>query len=159
MTLNLFQLLSLAPSGLWRRLIFTPETERVKNISSFQTSTRKKNITRNANRDRKKYFFSFCSVIVPVALVPTSLIFICEKRGAAVVPLITGFRFVSPRPSRRLTIGSRSNPPTCSLHPLSFICGTLGLLGGAACCCLVLLCPPMRIQTQHKHTRIYTYVD
>jgi hypothetical protein len=66
---------------------------------------------------------------------------------------------VSPRPSRRLTIGSRSNPPTCSLHPLSFICGTLGLLGGAACCCLVLLCPPMRIQTQHKHTRIYTYVD
>jgi hypothetical protein len=59
MTLNLFQLLSLAPSGLWRRLIFTPETERVKNISSFQTSTRKKNITRNANRDRKKYFFRF----------------------------------------------------------------------------------------------------
>ena len=59
---------------------------------------------------------------------------------------------MSPHPSQRLTIGSRSNPPTCSLHLLSFICGTL--LGGAACRCLVA-------PYKYKHTNIhtYTYVD
>lgn len=157
MTLNLFQLLSLAPSGLWRRLIFTPETERVKNISpfsSFQISTRKKNITRNANRDRKKYFFFvlFCCSSCSSPDVPY---FHLWEEGGCCCPVDYrfSFRVSTPKSTFDNWLAIQSSH---LLAPPTFI--HMWYLGVAGRSCVLLSCLVVSPHAYTNTTHTYIYI-